>query len=112
MRFREAELPGVWIVDLEPKEDARGFFARTFCAREFGEHKLCTTWVQCSVSYNRRKGTLRGLHFQRSPADETKLVRCTKGSLYDVVLDLRRDSRTFLKWTGIELSEGNRRAVY
>jgi dTDP-4-dehydrorhamnose 3,5-epimerase len=112
MRFEPTELSGVFVVETEPHEDARGFFARTFCAREFAEKGLVASFVQSSVSFNRRRGTLRGLHYQLPPACETKLVRCTSGALYDVVVDLRADSPTYLRHIGVELTAKNRRALY
>ena len=112
MKFTETKLNGAYIVEPEPHEDARGFFARTFCAREFGARGLATTFAQSSVSMNRVRGTLRGLHFQVAPACEAKLVRCTAGALYDVLVDLRPDSRTYLQHVGIELTATNRHALY
>ena len=107
MKFEGATIPGVWIIDLERREDDRGFFARTFCEREFAQQGLLTRFVQCNMSYNAKRGTLRGMHFQREPKPEVKLVRCVRGSVYDVVIDLR--SR---KWVGVELSADSGRALY
>ncbi|HZR19670.1 MAG TPA: dTDP-4-dehydrorhamnose 3,5-epimerase [Verrucomicrobiae bacterium] len=112
MRFIPTKLKGAFIVDLELHEDSRGFFARTFCAREFKEHGLVDVFVQCSASMSRQKGTLRGLHFQRAPDWEVKLVRCTAGAIYDVIVDLRPDSPTYLQHFGVELSAENHRALY
>jgi dTDP-4-dehydrorhamnose 3,5-epimerase len=112
MRFIPLQLSGVYIIEPEPAEDARGFFARTFCAREFEEHGLVPTFVQCSVSLNRRKGTVRGLHYQRHPACEVKLVRCIAGALYDVIVDLRPDSPTHQQSLGMKLTAESRRALY
>ena len=112
MIFTETELPGAYVIDLEPIVDSRGFFARAWCQEEFAEHGLETRIAQCNMSFNERKGTLRGMHFQRSPHEETKLVRCIKGSLYDIIIDLRRDSPTYARWTGVELSADNRRMLY
>jgi dTDP-4-dehydrorhamnose 3,5-epimerase len=112
MKFERTALPGVWIVELEPHVDQRGFFARTFCEREFGEQGLVNRFVQCSLSWNRRRGTLRGMHFQCGPKSEVKLVRCVRGTVYDVVVDLRRESAAYRKWVSIELSGDNRRALY
>ncbi len=112
MRFTAAAIPGVWVVDAEPRADARGFFARTFCRDEFAARGLRTDIAQASVSYNEAKGTLRGMHYQSAPFEEVKLVRCVRGALYDVVLDLRRDSPTFCRWEAFELTEENLRAVY
>jgi len=112
MTFEQTLIPGVWIVGLEPREDNRGFFARSFCEQEFGSHGLLTRFPQCNISFNRKRGTLRGMHFQRGPKIEIKLVRCTKGAVYDVVVDLRKQSATYLRWFGIELSDENRLALY
>ena len=112
MRFTAAELPGVWIINVEPRGDARGFLARTYCAEEFAAHGLCTRWVQMSTVFNPLAGTLRGLHFQQAPHAEVKLVRCTAGQVYDVIVDLRPDSPTFRRSMAIELSAQNRRMVY
>jgi len=112
MIFIPTKLSGVYIIEPEPHKDARGFFARTFCAREFEEHGLAAAFVQCSISANRTRGTLRGLHYQLSPAFETKLVRCTSGAICDVVVDLRPDSPTYLQHLGVELTAQNRRALY
>lgn len=110
--FEKTQLPGVYLVDIEQKVDARGFFARTWCEREFEEHNLNPRVAQCSISFNARKGTLRGMHFQDVPFPETKLVRCTRGSIFDVVVDLRPDSSTFKQWMGVELTAENRRMLY
>ena len=112
MNFISTKLFGVFVVELEPHKDSRGFFARTFCAREFGEQGLTTEFVQCSISANRARGTLRGLHYQLPPAGETKLVRCTSGAIYDVVVDLRQNSPTYLQHLSVELTAQNRRALY
>jgi dTDP-4-dehydrorhamnose 3,5-epimerase len=112
MIFIPTKLSGVYIIELEPHQDARGLFARTFCAREFAEHGLVTEFVQCSISVNRAQGTLRGLHYQLSPDCETKLVRCTSGSIHDVVVDLRPDSPTYLQHLDVELTARNRRTLY
>jgi dTDP-4-dehydrorhamnose 3,5-epimerase len=112
MRFEPTKLSGTFIVETEPHEDSRGFFARTFCAQEFTDRGLISTFVQSSISYNYKRGTLRGLHYQLPPACEVKLVRCTAGALYDVIVDLRPDSPTYLQHIGVELTARNRRAVY
>jgi dTDP-4-dehydrorhamnose 3,5-epimerase len=112
MRFIATKLEGAWIVEPEPNEDERGLFARTFCAREFGHHGLVEKFVQCNTSWNARKGTVRGMHYQLPPSCEAKLVRCTAGSLWDVMIDLRPDSQTFRQHVGVELSARNRRALY
>lgn len=112
MIFIQTKLPGVYIIEPEPHQDARGFFARTFCAREFEEHGLAREFVQCSLSANRASGTLRGLHYQLPPACETKVVRCASGAIYDVVVDLRHESPTYLQHLGVELTAQNRRGLY
>ena len=112
MRFTATRLKGACIVEPEPYEDSRGLFARTFCAREFHDQGLVETFVQCNTSWNARRGTVRGLHYQRPPSCEAKLVRCTAGSLWDVIVDLRPDSETYLEHFGVELSAANRRALY
>lgn len=112
MRFIETSLKGAFIIDPEPIEDDRGFFARTFCSREFAEHGLETQFVQCSISYNRLKGTLRGLHYQAPPHEEVKLVRVTFGAIYDVIVDLRVGSPTYWRWAAVELTAANRRSLY
>jgi dTDP-4-dehydrorhamnose 3,5-epimerase len=112
MIFTEIELKGAVIIDLEEKHDHRGFFARTFCATEFEQHGLKPVVAQCNLSFNYKKGTLRGMHYQIPPAGETKLVRCTKGGIYDVIIDMRPDSPTFLQHFGVELTADNHRALY
>jgi dTDP-4-dehydrorhamnose 3,5-epimerase len=112
MIFAATELEGAWLIDIERKDDERGFFARTWCRQEFAAQGLDTEIAQESVSYNRYRGTLRGLHFQRSPHEETKVVRCTRGAIFDVIVDLRPRSSTFLRWQGFELTAENRRAIY
>jgi dTDP-4-dehydrorhamnose 3,5-epimerase len=110
--FVETKLPGVYIIDVEKREDGRGLFARTFCQHEFEAHGLNPRVAQCSTSYNKKKGTLRGLHYQIAPYEEAKLVRCTMGAIYDVAVDLRPDSPTYKQWVAVELNEDNRRALY
>ncbi len=112
MKFTPAPLAGVYVVEPERHVDERGFFARTWCQREFDEQGLAARLVQCSVSYNRQPGTLRGMHYQRPPFAEDKLVRVTRGRIYDVAVDLRPDSATFLDWFGLELTEENRLGLY
>lgn len=112
MEFRETALPGAYVIELEPNPDERGFFARSFCEREFADHGLATRFVQSNVSFNRRALTLRGMHYPLAPHAEVKLVRCTAGALHDVIVDLRPDSPTRLRWLGVELSAANRRALY
>jgi len=110
--FTETELTGAYVIDLEPIEDERGFFARSFCAEQFAARGLAHALPQASISYNRYRATLRGLHFQAAPHAEEKLVRCTAGAVFDVIVDLREDSPTRHRWVGLELSAQNRRALY
>ncbi|MDZ4787299.1 MAG: dTDP-4-dehydrorhamnose 3,5-epimerase [bacterium] len=112
MIFTKTKLEGAYIIDIEKHEDERGIFARTFCVDGFKKHGLESKFVQANLSFNYKKGTLRGMHFQKSPYEEDKLVRCTKGSLFDVIIDLRRDSPTYKQWVGVELTEENRRALF
>jgi dTDP-4-dehydrorhamnose 3,5-epimerase len=112
MLFTPTALAGAFIIDIEPRADARGFFARTFCRREFEQHGLTPTVAQCNVSHNIRRGTLRGMHWRAQPAPEAKLVRTTRGAIYDVIVDLRTESPTFLRHVGVELSAANRRALF
>ena len=112
MQFIPTILPGVLVVEVEARTDERGLFGRTWCADEARAHGLCPHFAQCSVSFNRIRGTLRGLHFQTAPYAETKLVRCTAGAIVDVVVDLRPDSPTFRRWVAEELTAENRRALY
>jgi dTDP-4-dehydrorhamnose 3,5-epimerase len=112
MIFRETKLPGIFEIYLEPNYDDRGFFARTWCEKEFKSHGLNPTVKQCNVSFNAKKGTLRGVHFQAEPHSEAKVVRCTSGAIYDVVLDLRPVSPTFKKWIGVSLTAANRHVLY
>jgi dTDP-4-dehydrorhamnose 3,5-epimerase len=112
MIFRETELPGAWILEPERIEDERGFFARTWDARALAERGLDARIAQCNVSSSTRRGTVRGLHFQRPPHEETKLVRCTRGAIYDVLVDLRPDSPAYRRWTGVELTADDRRTLY
>jgi dTDP-4-dehydrorhamnose 3,5-epimerase len=112
VRLRETPVAGVYFAEPERIEDERGFFARTFSAAEFAARGLDTRVEQCSTSFNARRGTLRGLHFQAAPHGEAKLVRCTRGAIFDVAVDLRPDSPSYLRWVGAELSAGNGRALY
>jgi dTDP-4-dehydrorhamnose 3,5-epimerase len=112
MIFTETSIVGAFLLDVEASTDDRGFFARTFCEREFRERGLVSRLVQCSISRNVRRGVLRGLHYQTAPDGETKLVRCTAGAIYDVIVDLRRGSPTFRHWTAFELSQRNARSLY
>jgi len=110
--FTETKLKGAYIIEPERLEDERGFFARTFCQKELKEHGLNTCVAQCNISFNKKRGTLRGMHYQVEPYAEAKLVRCTMGTIDDVALDLRLDSLTFKQWIGVELSAENRRMLY
>ncbi|MEZ6040488.1 MAG: dTDP-4-dehydrorhamnose 3,5-epimerase [Planctomycetaceae bacterium] len=112
MKFTETPVHGVWLVEPERHEDNRGFFARTWCAREFEQRGLDHRLVQCNVSYNRQRGTVRGMHFQKSPCEEAKLVRCTAGAVWDVVVDLRSDSETYLQHLAVQLDPVDHIAVY
>ena len=112
MIFRETRLKGAYIVDIERREDERGFFARTWCQREFEAHGLNPRLAQCSISFNAKKGTLRGMHYQVKPFEEAKLVRCTRGSLCDIIVDLRWDSPTFKDHLGVTLTSDNRAMFY
>lgn len=112
MRFVPTPLSGAFLIEPEPASDERGFFARTFCRDEFAAHGLDPSLVQCNVSFNMKKGTLRGMHFQKAPYEEAKVVRCTQGRIYDVMVDVRPGSGTFCKWYGAELTAEDRRAFY
>ena len=112
MIFTETPLAGAYLLDLEPHTDDRGFFARTYCRREFEAHGLNADVMQCNSSYNSRKGTIRGMHYQTPPAGEAKLVRCVRGAILDVIVDLRGDSSTYGKHFAVELSSENRRALF
>lgn len=112
MRFSPTNLAGAYVVEPEPISDDRGFFARTWCRNEFSVNGLNPSLVQCNVSYNLSRGTLRGMHYQKMPYAEAKLVRCTQGAIYDVIIDLRDHSDTFMQWFGLELTAENRKALY
>jgi dTDP-4-dehydrorhamnose 3,5-epimerase len=112
LRFSEAGLPGAWLIEPEPARDDRGEFARTFCARAFADHGLETRFVQHSLSRSRLRGTVRGLHFQREPHAEVKLVSCPRGAIWDVIVDLRPDSPSRGRWAAFELTARNRRQLY
>jgi dTDP-4-dehydrorhamnose 3,5-epimerase len=112
MIFTETKLAGSYLLELEKMEDSRGFFARSWCQQEFEAHGLVPCVVQANVSYNIKKGTLRGLHYQAMPHAETKLVRCTRGALYDVIVDVRPDSPTYKQWFGVELTANNYKMLY
>jgi len=112
MEFMETRLKGAFIIEPERLEDERGFFARTFCLKEFEAHGLNPKMVQCNISYNKHKGTLRGMHYQAAPMAEAKLVRCTRGAIYDVIIDLRPDSPTYCQWLAEELNTENSKMIY
>lgn len=112
MIFNKTTIKGVYIIEPERLEDERGFFARTFCQKEFEANGLNPRLVQCSISYNKFKGTLRGMHYQVAPMAEAKLVRCTRGAIYDVTVDLRYDSSTYCRWMAMELNADNHRMLY
>ncbi|MGQ3685078.1 MAG: dTDP-4-dehydrorhamnose 3,5-epimerase [Candidatus Loosdrechtia sp.] len=112
MIFVETPLQGSFIIIPERIKDIRGFFARTWCKKEFEAHGLNTVLTQSNIAFNHKKGTLRGMHFQKSPYEEIKLVRCTAGSIYDVIIDLRSHSSTYMKWTGVELTAENLKMLY
>jgi dTDP-4-dehydrorhamnose 3,5-epimerase len=112
MIFLPLALEGVYIVEPELLEDNRGFFARTFCQREFLARGLVPSLAQCNISFNKSKGTVRGMHYQTSPYGETKLVRCTMGAVYDVIIDIRKEAATFGRWLAVELTDKNRKALY
>ncbi|MFH1039283.1 MAG: dTDP-4-dehydrorhamnose 3,5-epimerase [PVC group bacterium] len=107
MKFEETSLPGAYVIRPDKQEDERGFFARTFCREEFKARGLNPVFVQCNISFNRNKGTLRGMHYQLPPHQETKLVSCVRGAVYDVIIDLRPSSPTYRRWLGIDLDEDN-----
>ncbi len=112
MHFRQTALVGAWVIEPEPAYDHRGFFARTFCTREFGEHGLETAFVQHATSGSLKKGTIRGMHFQRPPHDEVKVVTCLKGAIMDTIIDLRPKSATHRRWVAVELTPENRQRLY
>ncbi len=112
MKFAPTAIPGAYVVEIEPREDERGFFARGWCQKEFRDHGLSPVVAQCNLSFNRWKGTVRGLHYQLAPHAENKLVRCTAGAVFDVAVDLRPESPAFRRWVGVELSASNRRMFY
>jgi dTDP-4-dehydrorhamnose 3,5-epimerase len=111
MKFSETSLVDAWLIDLEPIDDARGFFARSWCHREAAEHGIEVNWVQCNVSQNKQRGTLRGMHWQ-APDSEAKLVRVTRGAILDVIVDIRSNSPTYKAFFSVELTDANRRAVF
>ena len=112
MRFVCLPLIGAVLIEVEPHHDSRGLFARTVCAEEFAAHGIPTEYPQCSTSFNRYRGTIRGLHFQRPPHEEAKIIRCTSGAIFDVIVDLRGDSDSYGRWYGVELSQDNRHSIY
>lgn len=112
MIFTETKLKGAFIIEVEKKEDERGFFGRSWCAKEMKDHGLNVNIRQANISLNKAKGTLRGMHFQIAPHQEAKLVRCSRGSIYDVIIDLREDSSTFKQWIGVELTQDNYKMLY
>ncbi len=112
MIFTETKLKGAYTIEIEKLTDERGFFARSWCQREFEKNGLNPRLVQCDISYNRKSGTLRGMHYQVAPFAEAKLVRCTRGAIYDVIIDLRPESETFANWFAVELTDENRRMLY
>jgi dTDP-4-dehydrorhamnose 3,5-epimerase len=112
MKFSKTTLPGVWLIELEPRQDERGFLARTYCSKEFADHGLNTQWPQCNLTLTKQRGMLRGMHFQAEPKPEIKLIRCAVGAVFDVLVDVRRDSPAFGRWEGFELTGDNRRTLY
>lgn len=112
MIFHKTKLSGVFEISIEPKTDERGFFARSWCVLEFEQYGLSTEMVQCNISFNEKKGTLRGMHYQAEPHGEAKLIRCTQGSIFDVVVDLRPESETFKEWVGVSLTAAKRNMIF
>jgi dTDP-4-dehydrorhamnose 3,5-epimerase len=112
MLFTETELKGAWVIDLERRDDERGFFARAWCQEEFAARGLSPHLVQANIAFSKRAGTLRGLHYQVKPHAEVKLIRCTRGAVYDVIVDLRPESSTYLHWVNVELTADNRTMLY
>ena len=112
MKFIPTKIPGAYLIEIQPIADDRGFFSRTFCIDEFQQHGLNSNFVQCNVSFTSQQGTIRGMHYQVAPDTETKLVRCTRGAIYDVILDLRPESPTFKQWVATELTADNHQMFY
>jgi len=112
MRFQQLSLTGAFLIEPEQRSDERGFFARAWCRREFEGQGIRHDWPQCNISFNKRRGTLRGLHYQEPPCGEAKLIRCTMGAIFDVIVDLRRGSPTYGSWYAVELTAENRRMIY
>jgi len=110
--FAETKLKDAHIIEIEKMEDTRGFFARSWCRKEFDRHGLVSTVVQANISWNKKRGTLRGMHYQVAPYEEVKLVRCSRGSIYDVIIDLRKDSATYKEWLGVELTADEYKLLY
>ena len=112
LQFEPIALPGAWVVHVEPREDERGSFARTWCRSEFDAHGLMSTLAQVNTAHTRRANTIRGMHYQTDPHEEAKLVRCIRGAIWDVIIDLRPDSQSYLRWAGVNLTAENRRQLY
>lgn len=112
MIFQEMKIGGAFVLEIEKVEDERGFFARSWCQKEFQMHSLVSYLVQANISFNKQKGTLRGMHYQARPYGEAKVVRCTRGMIFDVIIDLRPESATFKQWIGVELTADNYRMLY
>jgi dTDP-4-dehydrorhamnose 3,5-epimerase len=112
LKFTSVPLEGACLIDIEPIADNRGFFARSWCRQEFERHDLNASLVQCNISFNKKRGTLRGLHYQEQPYGEAKLIRCSAGAIYDVIVDLRPASRSYKRWFAVELTAANRRMLY
>lgn len=112
MKFTELKLSGAYLIELDQFQDERGFFARSWCQQEFSKQGLNTNLVQCNISFNFQRGTLRGMHYQAKPHEEAKLVKCTRGAIYDVIVDLRPNSSTFKNWVAVELNAENRNMLY
>lgn len=110
--FEETKIKGLYVIEIEKLNDERGYFARTWCKKEFESLNLDSSLAQCNLSYNYKKGTVRGLHYQIQPYEEIKLVRCVKGRIFDVAVDLRKESETYMQWFGIELSDENGKSLY
>jgi dTDP-4-dehydrorhamnose 3,5-epimerase len=112
LRFTATTLPGVWLIELEQRQDERGYLVRTYCETEFADHGLKTQWPQCNLTLTKRRGMIRGMHYQAEPKPEIKLIRCAAGAVFDVLVDVRKDSPTFGKWEGFELTAENQHTLY
>ena len=112
MKFYQTSLSGLWLIDLELRQDERGFLARTYCENEFAEHGLNTHWPQCNLTLTKKRGMIRGMHFQADPKPEIKLIRCSAGAIFDVLVDVRPDSPTYGRWEAFELTAENHRTLY